>query len=1315
MSQREQVVIEIEDSPSPPVRHVLQRISDTRFITPSEESDTEPEVTWGMRKQRNDKGTLNTLKSNNAPPSTTARGNVKPSTTSKSSVSTTSKPSVSTTPKPSIRPSTTPKASVRPSTTPKLNGQPLPPHLVPAQQQQPVQPRQHRPHQPQPQPRPQPQPQQYNSVSIANPATQAWFAALSKSGESGPSTTAPILPPGARLNHPLSLSRPQPSVPAAPDRSPRPYALTSTTRLGSTGPAASQPVQPTKPLKKPSFAPRPTGTTPTQHTRDATPISSTSPRAPSKDVPKENNKSRGHPQEVFSSSKKVASPTAPSSGQTVVNPKSSSAAAELSSPRPLSRLQTASQRRKEPVTLHTSPKMPSSLLDPPSSPAESSPAKQLSPRKPLLQSSVIEIDSSSDDDSMGAAASLETSVKSSTPRVGKRKLAAVLDHDEPVKRFRPTRSSAHQSESSTPSINPVVSQNDVVRSVEAELQQQFTFPTDLSKIRPFANRFGQQFTTEEDALIIHLKENVTIPWKDFERFFPGRKWPSMQTRYSKVLSKRDKKTAAASSLTQHGVRKEVPYAVRELRRTTFAQANSVDSSTASQEREEEAETVDDPNRCRRSVRPLNNLVRHRELGSTLGREWPRKFQAGLKDLVYSSMGAQAYMDNASGDVSTIAWSPDGGSFAAGAVALTDIQSIDYNKPRNLVIGSAATQKAKELPQHTIKHRLPDGRQKELFSTVQAVAFSPDSNYMYSIGIDRHLHKYKINGSPLATTLVCRREHPASVDFLSVSIGGLVATGNASSGPDAIQVYSHNDEELAGPVTFSSMQQANRTPSALRWGIAHQHQDYLLAGFSKEAEVVYEEDDHRDKEGEVGLWDIRTQQRIETDAPNRNVFDLAWNPNPSGDSSIFAVASRPVSHVGYGIHSVVRLYSPQQTRAQHTMELDCPAWDINDVVYSPHDNNLIAVGSTEGRVHIWDVRYAKHGQQPLRTLKHGESLAVMRHGKKRWEVDTGIRFLSWGSERDRLYTGSSDGVVACWDPYRSDPDKHVRDVVQLNSAVMSGAFSPDFSRLLIGEDAARLNLLSVGNDGARFNRITTPIFSVEKAPLKIEEVDPAPIPWDCQKMLEAQALEIKPAGTMPFKQVVQGPKYNGPFCLTEETARKALKEATSEPARDEIRALFKEVTKNRNESEKFQDRAHMSLRRRKKQTRKSGLRPTHPCDLDCGFIPLPDNYLPEEVWLSKTIPDPSSDWIKKRDAICFRCGNKARLSKDARELVCNHCGTAWKVGALGYEVFKQIKRTTRSEIVQGETSNNVLDLCDSEDERDRFIREVSASSTDSDSE
>lgn len=1067
-----------------------------------------------------------------------------------------------------------------------------------------------------------------------------------------------------------------------PDRSPQPYALIPTAAKGPMRPTTSQPRQPTQPAR----------IHPVKLVRKEPPAPSPPPRASSTNVSKENDKSRSYSQEVLPKSSKAASPigpsalSAPSSNNSVANPKQSSFATVQTSPRALPKSHIVFPPHEEPIKMRESSRMPPSFVDQTPSPAK----QHHSPQKPLLGSSVIEIDSSSEDDIAGPVASSGPSGNSSSnqgsPRVSKRKLVEP-DDEEPVKRIRRGR----------PSLQPNVSHDEIVSSVEVD-QQQFAFSTDITKILPFANRFGQAFTPEEDALIMHLKEVVMIPWKDFEHFFPGRKWTSMQSRFSKVLSKRTRRPAVINPVSQH----DVPHVSRELRRTTYAQANPVDSSVTTQE-EGEVETLDDSNRCRRSVLPLSHLVRHRELGSTLGREWPRKFQAGIRDLVYRSMGAQAYMDNASGDVSTIAWSPDGECFAAGAVAVTDVQSVDYNKPRNLVIGSATTQTIKELPHHTIKCRLPDGRRKKLFSTVQAVAFSPDSRYMYSAGIDKYLHKYRIDRSPHNTTLVHNRKHSASVDFLSVGNNGLVATGNASSAPGSIQVYPHHGDELSEPICFSNMLQAKRHPSALRWGAAHQHQDYLLAGFSTEAEVVYAEDDHRDKEGEVALWDIRTQQRLETDAPNRNVFDLAWNPNPGGNSSIFAVASRPISHVSHGIHSVVRLYVPHQDRASHTMELDCPAWDVNDVVYSPHDNNLVAVGSTEGCVYIWDVRYAKHGQQPLRTLRHGGSLAIMNHEKKRWEADTGIRFLSWGSERDRLYTGSSDGVVACWDPYRSDSDKHVRDVVQLNSAVMSGAFSPDFSRLLIGEDAARLNLLSVGNDAARFNRMTTEKFSVEEAPSQEEEENAAPILWDCQKLLDAQELEIKPAGTMPFRQVVQGPNYSGPWRFTAE----ATTEASNE--------MLKETAKAWEESQKFQDKVLMSLRRRKKQTRKSGLKPTNPCDLDCGFIPLPDDYEPQEVWLSERIPDPSSGCFKKpADAVCFRCGKKPVINRNTRMIGCKDCGVAWKIGALGYEVVKLFKKAEASEgKVEEKDTDNVVDLCDSEDERDRFIREASASSTDSD--
>lgn len=1251
MSQHGRVVIDL-DKPSPPAEHQrirhVQYVPDSRFITPdsnqdSDDSDDEVEFRWEMRKQRNDASASNTLKSN---------AHHHPSST----IQSTAQKSHSVLPSDDTKKATSQPPPAQLNTT-RILKQPAPARPETVRPSASV-PSAHRPPQPFA-----PTQSSYGPVSITNPSTKDFLAALSKSAKpiasnSSPAPTNPILLTSGKPRVPS----PRPQLPkpllAPPNQVPRVRVPTLTS---ARGPAASQPLRQSQPLS--TLAPSPLG--------QVTPSLNTPSRALLQAALSDSAKSQDNdPKKMVSLPRDVPSPIVPSARDLV---DSSSSIAANSFTHNTSILQP----RKEPIASLASSQMPPSSTNRISLSAKQHPTTV---HKPVLDIPVIELDSSSEDDFITAASSPKslgnTALNQNSPRTGKRKVAEPESDEEPVKRLRRTHSSAIQSEDSY--------EDNVVNSVEVNTPPTFTFPADISKIPPFSNNYGQQFTPEEDALVVHLKEVVRIPWKEFEPFFPGRKWPSLQTRYSKVL-KHAKKPVSTNTLAQPVIRKDLVRPTRELRRTTYAQASSVDDSIASQE--DAAEPIDESARCRRSVRPLNSLVRHRELGSTHGREWPKRFQAGVRDFVYSSMGAQAYMDNASGDVSTIAWSPNGQVFAAGAVAVTDVQSIDYNKPRNLVIGSIATQSVKELPHHTIQHSLPNGRRKELFSTVQMVAFSPDSKYMYSAGIDRHLHKYRVDESLPKTTLVHKVEHPASVDFLSVSDTGLVATGCASPDPRSINVLTYNNDTLVDSTCFSGTVQTKKTPSALKWGLAHNHQHYLLAGFSREAEVFYIEDDHRDKEGEVALWDINTKQRIETDAPNRNVFDLAWNSNPGGNSSIFAVASRPVSHVSHGVHSVVRLYSPQQTRAHHTMELDCPAWDINDVVYSPHDNNLIAVGSTEGRVYIWDVRFAKHGQSPLNTLKHGESLAIMPHEKKRWEVDTGIRFLSWGSERDRLYTGSSDGVVACWDPYRGDSDKHVRDVVHLNSAVMSGAFSPDYSQLLVGEDAARLNLLSLGNDGAKFDRRITAKFTVEEAPL---EEDPAPILWDCQKMLDTQALEVKPVGTMPFKQVVQGPNYQGPYRPDSEAV---------EP---------------RHNAQKFQEKLLRSLRRRNKQIRKSGVQ-ADPCGFDCGSIPLPDNYGPPARWQSHRIPNRIWDWIRERANIkCFRCGEPAMVSPKANTIECGNCGMAWKIGALGYEVVHTSKaETTRSKVKEEGSESSLIDLCDPEDEWERFIRETPEDSSDSD--
>lgn len=92
-----------------------------------------------------------------------------------------------------------------------------------------------------------------------------------------------------------------------------------------------------------------------------------------------------------------------------------------------------------------------------------------------------------------------------------------------------------------------------------------------------------------------------------------------------------------------------------------------------------------------------------------------------------------------------------------------------------------------------------------------------------------------------------------------------------------------------------------------------------------------------------------------------------------------------------------------------------------------------------------------------------------HWRPREVADTGVKFASWGETTDRLYTGSSDGVVKSWNVKRAAEDVLVRNVVQLEAGVMSGSFSPDLTQLLIGDAVGGVNLLSAvalnsGDDG-----------------------------------------------------------------------------------------------------------------------------------------------------------------------------------------------------------------------------------------------------------
>jgi len=679
---------------------------------------------------------------------------------------------------------------------------------------------------------------------------------------------------------------------------------------------------------------------------------------------------------------------------------------------------------------------------------------------------------------------------------------------------------------------------------------------------------GTPYTPEQDALIVRLREDQNLPWEVIVRHLNGRSSGSIQVRYYTKLKNRTGPDLAVAQrqlirASEIGVdTADESESGRPKRRKRNNESSALDGFISwadvkkqrlvMMSQEEEAASAGSPQLVtqdkivpqyageRAYPKSVSRIMRQRELGSNSGRGWAPSSRAiadELKNHVFDDVGPRKFFKGTSSDVTCLAWAADGRHFAAGSIAITDEQSMQYNKPNNLLLGDHQLSLLAELADHHLpRPRIEDTgnanglssmRQTQdprLFMTVASVQFSPDGQTLYSAGSDCKVRAYGFDEGVDRASCKYELEHSASLDLLSLSNHGIVATASHQSKDGCIGVYDGQMRSLSlSPSRQDTQVERAIFPSALRWGTAARHSNLLLAGFS-----IDSIDEERDMAGETCLWDLATESRIEVHAVTRNVFDVAWNPLASSASQSFAVASTPggLSKVSRRTRSVVQCFAPRQNRAYRVLELECPAFDINDVVYCPYDDNLIAVGATDGKVYLWDQRYADAGHQPLHVLSHDASISVLDQDRDLEVADTGIRFLSWGATSSRLYSGSSDGVVKIWNPYMSSANAYVKDVATFTSAVMSGAFSPDYRELLIGEDQGQINLLSIGYGEKTVRSMER--FDFHPAPARRTESSRPEGHAAADELLNTGQVVKKRMGALPVSQIVQGPNYKGPY-------------------------------------------------------------------------------------------------------------------------------------------------------------------------------------------
>ncbi|KAF2232059.1 hypothetical protein EV356DRAFT_505657 [Viridothelium virens] len=696
---------------------------------------------------------------------------------------------------------------------------------------------------------------------------------------------------------------------------------------------------------------------------------------------------------------------------------------------------------------------------------------------------------------------------------------------------------------------------------------------------------------------------------------------------------------------------------------------------------------------------ISSILQDRELGGRPGRR-PNtggKHHHDLRSRMLDTFGPSCSFTGTSGDVHTVAWAPDGGKFAVGSVATTDPTSMQYNRPNNLLLGDVEKKRLWELPEHTIQRSRPKtginaseamrvSQDPRLFMTVTMVNFSTEGNSMFSAGYDNCVRVWDVTSGIDGAVCTNRLEHKAPVDVIAVGDHGVLATGSQRTNK-SIKVIRYGSNGLEKCHSYSSNKafskpEARATPSCLKWGIHWAHSKFLLAGFASTTTG-----DKMDAYGETCLWNVETGQSLSLIKNTPAVFDCAWNPIPSRRASFFAVGSAaPLQGVNRGTHSVVRFYDPATPawdRYRCTDEFECPAYDMNDVVWCPYDENLIATSCTNGKTYLWDIRK----RDLLSTLRHGKSLMPLDESQLPEFVDTGVRFCSWGPYRERLYTGSSDGRVRAWNPYVAPDDMHVRDIAQLDSGVMSGAFSPDYSKLLVGEVNGSINLLSVGEAGRKVKN--TAKFKVEQLPLTAYEDAPT-VSQNAtsgvkvaKDLVSSGEIALRPMGPFPIRQAVQGPNYDkagpkgeaGDAAMLRAHAR-AFQADLAEQAQTQNRGLpcslhnterlFQYTEEEREDSKRSLDRIPHALRSAAKQSSapqtvqsKSAVPAIKQCS-NCGRAAR---------------PRVNTDWDDKVafcevcSFTCLRCPATAVVHPEMDTVECFSCGVTWRADILGYSIQK----------------------------------------------
>ncbi|KKY30582.1 putative wd40 repeat-like protein [Diaporthe ampelina] len=469
----------------------------------------------------------------------------------------------------------------------------------------------------------------------------------------------------------------------------------------------------------------------------------------------------------------------------------------------------------------------------------------------------------------------------------------------------------------------------------------------------------------------------------------------------------------------------------------------------------------------------------------LTNEFRKSFEDGLELL--------SEFTNCAGDISAVSWVSNC-AYIAGTTAHMDSHNQQYNKPGNLLLGSVAPalNKLKSYPDHRIPRpivekgenstdEMRESQDPWLYTSVVSSDYDPIHDRTYTSGFDRSAKVWRVDKSGSSMQCVGTWMHNGFVNFVQASqlehSTGLVATA-ADVPTEAVRIYTVNPEDVSNSsyVSFSATRVPDADgsfskkwtyfPSTMKWGVEESVRHLLLVGFSPRSLTDDENDIPGDRlnTGELCLWDSITGQAVRIPAANsQNVFEVLWHPyRPE-----FIAASSPAGDFDADIRTQVRIFvrdkiSEHEVQFKFLKSFDCTALDINELTIMPNSPAFfyITAGCTDGKTYVWDSAQPESlRRRPIHVLAHGPPLEGIAVGDN--EDDTGVKFTAWAASMDRFYTGSSDGVVKVWNIRGHEAKGRV--ILEAPAQISHGAFSPDYSKLVIGDASGRVFILCVGED------------------------------------------------------------------------------------------------------------------------------------------------------------------------------------------------------------------------------------------------------------